>query len=267
MADQSQGPGWWLASDGRWYPPDQAPPVPPPETWAAPPAGPPPRPRRANGPLIVLVSVLGALGLVLLGVLVLRSLGGEADDPPSSQAGSPPAPADLPEGYEQLEGEGVSIGAPDTWQEVDPADFRMSDAELAEAFPDVPEGFMEQTAVAFDEGAVLVAFELDSEFSSNVNVGDFPGSAPLGLLETEASAQIEKVGGVVQTSGPVDLPLGEAVHVEYTLDVAGPGGDAITANGVQYYLPLEGRTYVVTITSDDPVTELGATMIETFRVA
>ncbi len=25
MSDSSQGPGWWQASDGRWYPPDQAP--------------------------------------------------------------------------------------------------------------------------------------------------------------------------------------------------------------------------------------------------
>ncbi len=28
MTDSSQGPGWWLASDGKWYPP---------ETWAGPP--------------------------------------------------------------------------------------------------------------------------------------------------------------------------------------------------------------------------------------
>jgi hypothetical protein len=28
MSDTSQGPGWWLASDGRWYPP---------ETWTGPP--------------------------------------------------------------------------------------------------------------------------------------------------------------------------------------------------------------------------------------
>ncbi len=25
MSEVSQGPGWWLASDGRWYPPEQAP--------------------------------------------------------------------------------------------------------------------------------------------------------------------------------------------------------------------------------------------------
>ena len=24
MSDTSQGPGWWQASDGRWYPPDAA---------------------------------------------------------------------------------------------------------------------------------------------------------------------------------------------------------------------------------------------------
>ncbi len=33
MSDRSQGPGWWQASDGRWYPPEQSPglaqPVPP----------------------------------------------------------------------------------------------------------------------------------------------------------------------------------------------------------------------------------------------
>lgn len=25
MSDTSQGPGWWLASDGKWYPPQPAP--------------------------------------------------------------------------------------------------------------------------------------------------------------------------------------------------------------------------------------------------
>ena len=30
MSDTSQGPGWWIASDGKWYPPHLAPPPPPP---------------------------------------------------------------------------------------------------------------------------------------------------------------------------------------------------------------------------------------------
>ena len=48
MSDQSQGEGWWLASDGKWYPPESAatpppaapPPVTPPPAAAPPPMGP-----------------------------------------------------------------------------------------------------------------------------------------------------------------------------------------------------------------------------------
>jgi hypothetical protein len=36
VSDESQGPGWWLASDGKWYPPELAPGAQPP------PGGPPP---------------------------------------------------------------------------------------------------------------------------------------------------------------------------------------------------------------------------------
>ena len=38
MSDTSQGPGWWLASDGKWYPP---------ELWTGPPDA---RPGRDAGP-------------------------------------------------------------------------------------------------------------------------------------------------------------------------------------------------------------------------
>jgi hypothetical protein len=38
VSDSSQGPGWWLASDGKWYPPQ--PPAPPPDL--PPPTLPPP---------------------------------------------------------------------------------------------------------------------------------------------------------------------------------------------------------------------------------
>jgi uncharacterized membrane protein len=39
MSDTSQGPGWWQASDGKWYPPEQAPGGPPPGAPTARPAG------------------------------------------------------------------------------------------------------------------------------------------------------------------------------------------------------------------------------------
>lgn len=45
MSDTSQGPGWWQASDSKWYPPEQAaqaPPGPPPSPEFAAPTSPPP---------------------------------------------------------------------------------------------------------------------------------------------------------------------------------------------------------------------------------
>ena len=89
MSEQSQGPGWWQASDGRWYPPEAAPgPTTPaadpagtwgssasPTAWGAPPAGygyaygpggpawgAPPLPS-ANG-LAVASLVLGIIGII-----------------------------------------------------------------------------------------------------------------------------------------------------------------------------------------------------------
>ncbi len=41
MSDMSQGPGWWQASDGKWYPPEQAPGVAPTAPPTAPPTTPP----------------------------------------------------------------------------------------------------------------------------------------------------------------------------------------------------------------------------------
>jgi len=61
VSDVSQGPNWWVASDGKWYPPEQHPnyvaPVPPPPPTPPPPMAPstpppasPPPPGYAGGP-------------------------------------------------------------------------------------------------------------------------------------------------------------------------------------------------------------------------
>jgi hypothetical protein len=75
MSEQSGGPGWWIASDGKWYPPEQAqapaatapaltPPTPP--TPAPPGAG---QPSNSNGKLIVALVVAGVL--IVIGVVVV----------------------------------------------------------------------------------------------------------------------------------------------------------------------------------------------------
>jgi hypothetical protein len=73
MSDQQQGPGWWLASDGRWYPPESHP--------AAPLATPPSPPQKSGvesfgealsslGCALTLVG-FGVLAVIFLLVLVL----------------------------------------------------------------------------------------------------------------------------------------------------------------------------------------------------
>jgi hypothetical protein len=50
-ADSSQGPGWWQASDGKWYPPEKGPePPPPPIPGSGPLPGPGPFPVGQQGP-------------------------------------------------------------------------------------------------------------------------------------------------------------------------------------------------------------------------
>jgi hypothetical protein len=87
MSDVSQGPGWWQASDGRWYPPQPAAPVAPPP----PPPGPPPvpqwgapttKPKSSNRGCLIALGIVGAvlvLGIVAT-VIVIAAVGNEVED-------------------------------------------------------------------------------------------------------------------------------------------------------------------------------------------
>ncbi|MFL6204691.1 MAG: hypothetical protein ACJ739_05020 [Acidimicrobiales bacterium] len=277
MSDQSQGPGWWLASDGRWYPPDQAPAVPAPEMWATPPPGPPPPSGMSTGAKVAIGVVGGFVALIVLSILAIALLGDEAetkfertgsaiDEGDSSEGTTAPKPVDLPDGYALIEGDGVSIAAPDDWKEVDPDDFGMTPEEFEAAFPDAPEGFVDQAMSAFQQGASLVAFDVDDQLGANVNIASFPGEAPLSLVEQQAKSQLESLGGTVSRSERVNVPAGEAHRIDYTLDVSGPGGSSVSVAGVQFYVVADGRTHVVTITTPENPGDLVDTMIDTFRV-
>jgi hypothetical protein len=171
----------------------------------------------------------------------------------------------VPDGYTVIEGDGVSIAVPDGWEEVDPEDFTMTEEEFEAAFPDAPPGFLDQASAALDQGASLVAFDLDDEFSSNVNIASFPGEAPLSMLEAQATTQLETLDGEVVSSDRLTVPAGDAVRLEYTIPVALPAGSSVQASGVQFYVVADGRTHVITITTIDDVAALADAMIETFR--
>ncbi|MGI5130895.1 hypothetical protein ACQEVB_29100 [Pseudonocardia sp. CA-107938] len=76
MSQQPQGPGWWQAPDGRWYPP-RPPQGPPPYQQPyqpqyqpqqyGPGPNPPPPPRRSNRGCVIAAVVVGVLVLVAVG--------------------------------------------------------------------------------------------------------------------------------------------------------------------------------------------------------
>jgi hypothetical protein len=279
MSDQQQGPGWWLASDGKWYPPDQAPALPPPQTWGPPP-GPPPRQGVSSGTKagIIAASVIGAFVLLIAGVTLLgeestsrfSSVGSaidESSDDREDPDGTGGEPADAPDGFEIVDGDGVSIAAPEEWTVLDAGDLGMTSDEFLDAFPDAPPEMVEQGADMFAQGAVLVAFDFtNASFASNVNILDVPGEAPLGIVSEQAEQQIDALGGDVLDSGNVTVPVGEVARIEYTLEVSLPDGSTMPTGGVQFYVPFDGRTYIITVSGVDHVAELADQMIETFRV-
>jgi hypothetical protein len=73
MSDSSQGPGWWQASDGRWYPPQShpnQPAAPPPPTYSAPPPvayGAPGAKKSGMPGWAKVVLILGGILVVLVG--------------------------------------------------------------------------------------------------------------------------------------------------------------------------------------------------------
>jgi len=72
MSDTSQGPGWWLASDGKWYPPEShpAPPQPPPsQGYGAQPVAGRQKSKARRVWSVVGIAVLVVLALVIAGVV------------------------------------------------------------------------------------------------------------------------------------------------------------------------------------------------------
>ena len=79
MSDSQQGPDWWQASDGRWYPP--APPPPP--AWPTAPAPAPAPASRSGGKIAAIVIgavIAGTVLIAVLAILAITFLGRSTDE-------------------------------------------------------------------------------------------------------------------------------------------------------------------------------------------
>lgn len=92
MSDTSQGSGWWVASDGKWYPPEQAPGAQPAPQPPPPQPGPPPS-SGGKGCIYALIAVAVVVFVGIVGVvLAIAFFGGEAIDNIEDAADEDPCP-------------------------------------------------------------------------------------------------------------------------------------------------------------------------------
>ena len=117
-------PGWWQASDGNWYPPEQHPdralnPTPSSPTQPATAATADPEPNRA--PLLLAGLVVSLVIAGLAAFLLLRSSGDDADDL-VDDAGAAPAPTAIPDGDGDRAGTALPTTGTETSADDTPAD-------------------------------------------------------------------------------------------------------------------------------------------------
>ncbi len=156
MSDHQQGPGWWLASDGKWYPP-QGPGVPQQQGYQ--PFAQPPRPQKMSGWLMAVIIGLPILfGLVVLGTIVAIVSEDESGDDTTSDVveGDRPQPA---EGSDQAvtgtsPTQPAAEGEADEVDDVRIADCRTGDFSFMTAVLDVTNNSSDRS-----EYIISVAFE------------------------------------------------------------------------------------------------------------
>lgn len=182
MSDVSQGPGWWQASDGRWYPPQPAapaaPPPPPPGPPPVPQWGGPPAAKPSNRGCLIALGIVG--GLVLLGivavVVVVVAVGNEVED--------------------RVDDEGITTFSDN--DENPPAD----DVSIAECGPAPTTGFMRATVDVQNHSSessnyvITVAFESeDGDRQLTTSTAFVNGLGPDQTATSEANGFEEPPGG------------------------------------------------------------------------
>ena len=245
MSDQSQGEGWWEASDGKWYPPPRpdapAPPTtqpfgepsaaPGPATYG-PPTGPPIGAPDAGkkrglgaGPIIgIAVAVAVIVGAIAF--FVTRD-DGKKDNASAEHSGQTDQPQSVPSGFKVLKDDasGVSIAVPNNFSETDPSQLGNSDAqsefrsENSDLAPFLASGnaFLQNSVVAAS-GSVdgVPAFVVVAKSPQRLDTTDSESASE---LESELRSELGTVGGSDISIDMVTLPAGPALRVQVSLEI------------------------------------------------
>lgn len=151
VSDQPQGPDWWLASDGRYYPPQSAPqPGAPPSAWQQPPQQPK---RRRTAVWLVVVALLLVFSLGSCAACVAL-FGGDTDEPTAvvaEPAAEEPEPEDsaaeaATQDTPPVEEPAVATPAVGIGMPARDGQFEFVVQSVETGLPTVGEGFLEEQA-------------------------------------------------------------------------------------------------------------------------
>jgi hypothetical protein len=277
MSDQSQGEGWWLASDGKWYPPSRpdAPALPTTQPFAEPAGAPgaatygPPtdlpvgaadggrKKGLGRGPIIGIAAV--AVVVVIVGAIAFFAnrddtkkdnasavQSGQTDH--SDQTDQSNQPQSAPPGFKVIKDEasGVSIAVPQNFTETDPSQFLDSNAqsdlgsENSDLAPFVSSGN------ALFRNSVLAASGSVNGTPAFVVVAKSPQrfDASNSDLASELRSELGTVGGSDVSVDSVALPAGPALRAQLTLEVPASSGSA-TVRETIYFVNVGSTTWVI----------------------
>ena len=179
---------------------------------------------------------------------------------PSSAAPNPsPAASLAATGHIVVAEHGFALTLPDGWESL-PVDAAKLQAFIA-ALPagsqlrSVLEG---QAASTIQQAIAFWAFDVRPEhaatgFARNINIiVQPPTTMDLATIQAAARASLEALAAIRKPvkSSIVKLPAGEALKLEYIVDVAVAGAKSTSVAGTQYYIQLPKSTLIVSFSSD-----------------
>lgn len=178
---------------------------------------------------------------------------------PSTAEASPSAAAEGPQtGHIVLADKGFGVTLPDGWQSL-PVDA----AALQTIIDGLPEGsdlrgvLESQVGSAALQQIAFWAFDMRPDSGSagvtrNMNVIVQPASTfDLSLVESSVKAQLGTIDGIgTIESQVVKLPAGDALRLDYGLDVPDASGAKTSVRTTQYYVQLPDATLIISFTSE-----------------
>jgi len=269
MSDQSQGPGWWQASDGKWYPPEQAPTT-----------------RSGLGTAPIIAIVVGAVALIA-GVVFFAtkddgtkknaavtesSSSNSSNSSSRSSSGAPQITA--PSGFTVFSNDAdrFAIDVPDRLQVIDLSanDLDQVLQQLSDNNPQLAK-LAPQIKQVFQNGGKLFAIDTTSDaggFNDNLNIIATTGRVDVtsAATKSQAESQLSTVGATNVSFDTLSANGRKLLVSSYQTSVNSPDGTSIPFFGRQAIVSAAGKVWFITYSTATDDAATFTTLAESFDV-